>query len=149
MSSCVGKKAAAATLSLLYCWAPSPRPPSPSPVQMYRQFLLVDGTVQRVLACKDLLVQDPLTLSLAIRLCVNMDVLKERKVKGAPKPVGPAAGSARRVLAAGMFRHGKGCYRGIVSPRPAHFPSPHPPLGPPPPSHPDGAVCQVQTQGKC
>ena len=63
---------------------------------MYRQFLLVDGTVQRVLACTSLLTGDPVTLSLVIKLCVNMDVLKERKVKGAPKH---KDASSRRVAA--------------------------------------------------
>ncbi len=63
---------------------------------MYRQFLLVDGTVQRVLACTSLLAGDPVTFSLVIKLCVNMDVLKERKVKGAPKH---KDASSRRVAA--------------------------------------------------
>jgi hypothetical protein len=48
---------------------------------MYRQFLLLDGTLQRVLAATQLLSGDPLLLSLVIKLCVNMDVLKERKVR--------------------------------------------------------------------
>ena len=67
-------------------------------MQTFRQFLIVDGTLQRVLGAKLLLQSDPLMLSLLIKLCVNTDVLKPRKVKGAPKP-SHSAGSRRSVVA--------------------------------------------------
>jgi hypothetical protein len=62
--------------------------------QIFRQFLLIDGTVQRLLSAASLVANDVGVLSLIVKLCVNMDVLKPRKVKGAPKQT--ASGAHRR-----------------------------------------------------
>ncbi len=67
--------------------------------QTFRQFLIVDGTLQRVVSASHLMRSDPLMLSLLIKLCVNTDILKPRKVKGAPKPAS-ATSSRRSVVAA-------------------------------------------------
>ncbi len=70
---------------------------------MFRQFLLIDGTVQRLLSARSVVSSDVLMLSLIVKLAVNMDVLKPRKVKGAPKQV--SAGAVRR--AAGVSCDGE------------------------------------------
>ncbi len=61
--------------------------------QMFRQFVKVDDTARKVLAVPELR-SDVLVVGLLIRLYVNIDFLKARRVKGAP--TGEATGPSRR-----------------------------------------------------